>query len=258
MKIFFGGDDSGISNLTDNEIIYIMESLHDTGSAGALAFDLGTWLKNNPDRFITLINRSVGSNGQLPQWMEAAKNEAIAQRPELMGLFGLSWQEKIISFMKSQLKTNKELLKKLSSWWGENTRLVDNLHREYTALLATGSNPVSFVSLPDTSGSGGELSAESTPLATKIAAKTSVDKEIIESFLRALFVLSRDGKIDFKKIDPKGYIESKEAQKKVTTEPGILDTIKSGSNKIFLLAGLGLSLYLLNSLKGLNKNGTKD
>jgi hypothetical protein len=241
---------SGISRMTNDEIVFVMDAMP-TDSA---AFQLGFWLSRNPQRLIPILNKSAYQDGNLPRWAKIAENEAIRLRPEIMGIFGMSWQEKIVAFMKKQLKGQTELLKKLSTWWGENTTLIDNLYREYTALIATGGNPVSFSELPGIDGSGGTFSVETELTATNIAAKTAIDRKIVESFLRALFVLARDGKIDYKKLDPVGYIETKTATKSVTAEKtGILEQVSSSAKTILWVAGLGTALYLLNTLKGLSK-----
>jgi hypothetical protein len=177
---------------------------------------------------------------------------------ELMGIFGFSWPEKVAAFMQKRLK-GTALESKLKSFWGaggKNVQMIENLHREYIALMAQGKNPVSFALSPDASGNGGTISQDTVLLAQLINTKTAIDKTIIEEFLRAIFILARDGKIPYEKWNPKGYSESEKLTKTFTSEQNIFDKIKSGSgtvNALLLVAGIGVSAYLLSQLKGLTK-----
>lgn len=174
--------------------------------------------------------------------------------PEVMGLFGLSWPEKVASFMAKQLK-GKPQSKKLKDFFqagGKNVSLVNNLHREYMALMAENREPSSFTVSPDSQGSGGEFSSSTITLASLIENRTNVDPVIVLEFLRALYVLSRDGKIPFAKWNPKGYQTSTELKRTFKTEKGILDfTSKSGTyaKVLIVLASVGVGAYLLSQLK---------
>lgn len=175
--------------------------------------------------------------------------------PETMGLFGLSWPEKVATFMQKQLK-GTAAAKKLKQFWGaggKNVTLVKNLHNEYMALLARGYNPSNFSSLPDSKGQGGAFDSATVQLAGLIQQKTSVDTPIILEFLRAMFVLARDGKIPFKKWNPKGYAASTALRKSFSSEKGFLEAAQTGANTakmVMILAGLGVTAYILTQLKG--------
>ena len=172
-----------------------------------------------------------------------------------MGIFGLSWEEKVASFVKKRL-SGTSLSKKLSDFFqsgGLNVSLIKNLYNEYAAFMAVGNPPSDFDVLPNQSGDGGEFKQTSLSLASKIESKTNVDFSIILEFLRALFVLSRDGKIPFEKWNPQGYKESTQLRKTFDTEKSILDTIvKPVSDKasgLILIVGVGVTAYLLSQLK---------
>lgn len=174
---------------------------------------------------------------------------------EYMGIFGLSWQEKVASFVKNRLK-GTAIQKKLSDFFqsgGLNVSLIKNLYNEYAALMAMGNAPADFVVLPNQSGDGGEFKQSTITLASKIATKTNVDNSIILEFLRALFVLARDGKIPFEKWNPQGYKESTQLRKTFETEKTILDTVvKPVMDKgtgLMVIFGVGVAAYLLSQLK---------
>lgn len=179
--------------------------------------------------------------------------------PELMGLFGFSWPEKVAAFMVKRLK-GTPYEKKLKTFWGasgKNTELVENLETQYLLLMATGHNPATFSLPPDIDGNGGALSADSQLLAQLINSGTNVDIPIINEFLRAIFVLSRDGKIPYEKWNPQGYqIARQKTSTAFESEQGILDKLKPAGNTlntVLLIAGVGVGAYLLNQLKGFVK-----
>lgn len=177
---------------------------------------------------------------------------------EYMGIFGFSWEEKVASFIKMRLK-GTEVGKKLSSFWqagGMNVTLIKNLHNEYMALMAKGVAPSGFSVQPDDKGNGGTYSASTVSLAGKIAASTNADNSVVLEFLRALYVLSRDGKIPMAKWNPAGYKESTDLRKSFSTEKTVLDTItKTAStvadkSKIILaVAAIGAAAYFLSQAK---------
>jgi hypothetical protein len=182
----------------------------------------------------------------------------INNSAEYMGLFGFSWEEKVASFVKKQLK-GTAAAKKLSDFFqagGLNVSLVKNLYNEYAALMAKSYQPVSFSVSPGADGSGGTFSPESIELSAIIANKTNVETPIVLSFFQALFVLSRDGKIPFAKWNPAGWKESTQLRKSFSSEQGFLDSATKAatkavdSSKVFLIiAGIGAAAYLLSQLK---------
>lgn len=178
--------------------------------------------------------------------------------PETMGLFGLSWPEKVASFMYKQLK-GSAAAKKLKQFWGaggKNVTLVKNLHNEYMAFLARGYNASNFTIPPDANGKGGSFDQNTTTLAGLIQQKTNVSIPIILEFLRAMFVLARDGKIPFKKWNPKGYQQSTDLRKSFQSEKGVLEAAQATGNvakMLVVLAGLGVGAYIITQLKGFKK-----
>ena len=184
---------------------------------------------------------------------------SLVKEPEMMGIFGFSWPEKVTGFMLKRLKGSvyEPKLKDFFQASGRNQKLVENMHREYLALMAQGKNPVTFSLAPDASGNGGQMSPDGNLLAQQIFNKTAIDMPIINEFLRALFVLSRDGKIPYEKWNPKGYQQAKEVSKSAfESEQGFFDKLKPAGDTmktVLLVAGIGVSAYLLNQLKGLVK-----
>ena len=180
----------------------------------------------------------------------------LSGNQEYMGLFGLSWEEKVAAFVQKRLKGTKAA-KKLSDFFqagGKNVALIKNLYREYAALMASGYKPAEFSVSPDDKGGGGQYAADTITLAGLLADRTNIETVIVLEFLRALFVLARDGKIPFAKWNPQGFKQSTKLQKSFSTEKGFLDiTSKTGTYaKIALALGaVGVGAYLLSQIKGL-------
>ena len=182
-------------------------------------------------------------------------NRCQTVSPELLGLFGLSWSEKVASQMSKYLK-GTAAAKKLKSFWspgGVNTTLVENLQREYAAEMAYNREPASFVIPPDSSGNGGEFTENTVSLAAIISGKTNIDVAIILEFFRSLFVLARDGKIPFAKYDPNGVKQSSAAAKVFESERSILDVAGSGLKTLLIIAGLGVGAYALSQINAFRK-----
>lgn len=179
----------------------------------------------------------------------------LSQNPEMLGLFGLSWKEKVAKFMGKQLKGTK-LKKKVKDFWGAggmNMKMISNLSREYMAFMAQGKAPADFSAKPNAQGTGGMFSPSTINLASLIKRKTNTDSTIILEFLRALYVLARDGRIPYNKWNPQGYKASTKLRKTFKSEQGIIEAAKTGSNymKVVLaVAALGAGAYLLQQLKG--------
>lgn len=186
------------------------------------------------------------------------KVDLSSRSVEQMGLFGLTWPERVASFMKKRLK-GTAIGKKLKSFWGGggmNTRLINNIHREYMAYMATGRPPANFSVQPSSSGSGGEFDINTNFLVQLLTAKLNINPAIVIEFLRALFVLARDGKIPYAKWNPKGYKVSTALRRTFKSEKGIMDKVqKTGSYlKIgMVLASLGLGAYVLQQVKPIRK-----
>ena len=177
--------------------------------------------------------------------------------PEQMGLFGFTWQEKVAKFVKKHLK-GTVAAKKMSAFFqagGLNVSLINNMHNEYMALMAQGYKPVMFDVQPDEEGYGGVINKSAYALSSKISDKANVDASIILTFLRALYVLARDGRIPFAKWNPKGFKESTALRKTFETEKGFLEIAKKAggtAQTVLLIAGIGVGAYFLSQLKFLN------
>lgn len=173
--------------------------------------------------------------------------------PELIGLFGLTWQEKVAGVMQKALKGTKyqKLMSDFFSSGNKNTKIVNNCYNEYAALMSKGFLPSGFKVLP-VNGKGGELNDSSIKLVSLINAKTNIDHAVIIEFLKALWILAKDGKIPFAKWNPKGHEETTALRKTFATEKTILDSkedIKKYVNAGLIIAGLGVGGYLLSQIK---------
>ncbi len=166
---------------------------------------------------------------------------------EYLGIFGLSWQEKLAdSTHKKVNSVDKNIAKKLKDFFqsgGLNVRMIENLHREYTALMASGYKPSNYndsSSLQDTEN-----------LSKILSDKTKIEKVITDSFLRSLYDLSATGKIPFEKWNPAGYKESIILQKKFDTEKNIFEKISTDAKSVknvLLFSGILAGLYYLNNV----------
>jgi len=178
-------------------------------------------------------------------------------QPELMGLFGLTWQEKVTNETYKKVNaTDKTIAKKLKDFLqpgGLNIRMLENMHREYLALMAKGFKPSNFTNnIPD---------SYTLQLIPKIKEKINTDDLIILKFLESLFELSAAGKIPYAKLNPQGFKESTALQKTFPSEITIMDTVKKGakvSTILFIVAGVGVSLYYLNNYERLKRHGTRN
>lgn len=182
----------------------------------------------------------------------------ISKNPELMGLFGLSWEEKIASYMLSDLrKSNPDLSKKMKMFTGAggvNTTIAKNLHNEYAALLAKGKQPAGFSDV-----NSNLFDSSTMQLAIQLQNKTNLDLPIIYSFLRALWFLAKDGKIPYAKWNPSGFQESTELRKTFPSERGFVDIAKKSSSNmsyLILIAAIGVTGYLISQVKSLKGQST--
>lgn len=163
--------------------------------------------------------------------------------PERMGIFGLSWQEKVADYMLRDLSGTVHESKMKSFWMpgGRNTSIVNNISREYIAIMATGRRPADF--------SGSFLSNDSLVLADEIVEKTNIDIEIVKSYLRAIWTLARDGEIPVAKWDPAGYRKSLTTSKTFESESTILDNVQKGSKNIIAFLALAAIPLVLVAVK---------
>lgn len=176
--------------------------------------------------------------------------------PELMGLFGLTWQEKVTSLTYKKVNAiDKAIAKKLKDLFqpgSVNVRMLENMHREYIALMAKGSRPSNFVN--------GVADNYTLQLIPKIKEKINIDDLIILKFLESLYELSAAGKIPYAKWNPRGFKESTALQKTFPSEVTILDNVQKSAKVgtiLLIVAGIGVSLYYLNNIERLRRHGTQ-
>lgn len=170
---------------------------------------------------------------------------------ERMGVFGLSWPEKVAKHMHSGLKgTGYESI--LTSFWGAggtNTGLVKNLHNVYTSYIASGVQPPVFNGGANDAASTGQLSKD-------ISTDTATPEIVAMQFLRSIYDLTRSGVIDYKLYDPVGYKETIETIEQIKPKTGVvLVAEKTGEvfNKVLIVGGLAAGAYLLANLTKLIK-----
>lgn len=175
--------------------------------------------------------------------------------PELMGLFGLTWQEKVTNLTYKKVNAiDKTIAKKLKDFFQAgslNVRMLENMHREYIALMAKGNKPSNIID--------GKADSNTLQLIPKIKEKINIDDLIILKFLESLFELSAAGKIPYAKWNPKGFKESTALQKTFPSEVTILDNVQKGAKVgtvLLIVAGIGISLYYLNNIERLKRHGT--
>lgn len=178
---------------------------------------------------------------------------------ELMGIFGLAWNEKVASFMADRLSgTSKKKMQDFTQPGGLNVKIVDNLYNYYMASLASGGSPIAFSIAPDKDGNGGDFDVNTLRLADSLQSSTNTDSGIVLNFLRAIWVLARDGKIPYEKWNPVAYEKTTALRKSIPTEQkgGFLQKAESvvtgatnTSKVLMVIAGLGVAGYLLSQLK---------
>jgi len=167
---------------------------------------------------------------------------------ESMGWFGLTWQEKVAkSTYDKTMLINQTIAKKLKDIFQAGTfniRLIENMYREYSALMAQRYKPASF--------DNGIPNNDTITIAKMIAKKINTDEIIVLNFLSSLQELAAAGKIPFAKWNPSGYAESKALQKSFDSEKSILDkaqgvavTASKVSTVLLIVAGLGLVSYIV-------------
>lgn len=171
--------------------------------------------------------------------------------PAYMGLFGFTWQEKVAQYMYNAMR-GLPAAEKLKSFWqasGLNVRLVDNLHREYMALLNIGRAPANLQKLPDDKGRFAVLSNATAAMVQPLADSTGAEKIIVQYFLIALYVLARSGKIGYEKLDPKGYAETEAVRKKLEPQKDVVNRLMDFSTMAVLVGGIAASAYLIKQLR---------
>lgn len=172
---------------------------------------------------------------------------------ESMGWFGLTWEEKLAKSTYDKVKTvNKIIAKKLKDIFQSgtfNVRLIQNMYREYAALMAQNYKPANFVA-------SGDPDSSTAKLALIIKDRLNTDELIVLNFLLSLQQLAAGGTIPFSKWNPSGYAESTALQKKFDTEKSFLDKAQGAavaaskaSTTLLIVAGLGLVSYIVYETK---------
>lgn len=172
------------------------------------------------------------------------------QKCERLGIFGFSWEEKVAAEMIDHLKgTGYD--KNLKAFWGpsgKNTTLVKNLHNVYTQYMMQGNQPPKFVA--------GQPDQYADYLSQSLSADTATPSIISMEFLKALFNLTQNGRIDYKLYNPIGYKETVETIQEAKPKSGIsLVAQETGKimNKVLIVGGLAIGAYLLTNITKLTK-----
>lgn len=153
-----------------------------------------------------------------------------------MGIFGLSWAEKVAKEMYSVLK-GTDFEGTIKDFWGGsglNTGLVKTLHKYYESYLISGTPaPVFDGHVPDSTA---------TQIAYDLEAETQIPYTVTIEFLRSLHTLASGGEIAFKYYNPVSYSEVKEETGDFNFKQ-IFESV-SGKMNVFLIAG-GVATALL-------------
>jgi len=172
---------------------------------------------------------------------------------ENMGWFGLTWEEKLAKSTYDKVQAiNKTTAKKLKDFLQAgsfNIRLIQNMYREYAALMAKNYKPANF-------NADGTPDNSTINLSTIIKNKLNVDETIVLNFLLSIQQLAAAGTIPFSKWNPSGYAESTALQKKFDTEKSFLDKAQGAAVKasnvgtiLLVVAGLGFISYVVYETK---------
>lgn len=151
---------------------------------------------------------------------------------------GLSiWKDRILFFMGKRVKYFPDLKKLLFK------RNLDNMHREYLALIARGYKKCDIVK-----GSGDIVvwNKQTYKMARLIRDKTNLPLLFVLMFFLAMYRLASIGKIPFKVWNPKEYDESVKLKKTLATEKGILQKVGISTKllPVFLVGGLVGGFFL--------------
>lgn len=156
------------------------------------------------------------------------------QTSEVLGVFGFSWWEKVLTEMRRALKGTGGY-KYVSQFW-KNKILMLNLDREYLSLIRQGYNKAEKI--------GGSTlhplwGSQTNTMALKITKKLNVPLSVVHAYLMAIYNLSALGKIPIKKYDPVGYTKSEELKKSLPSEKGILEKIGQTTKSFLPIAIIG-------------------
>lgn len=169
---------------------------------------------------------------------------------ELMGMFGLSWKEKVAAKMIAIL-AGTEYEDAAKSFWGpsgKNTSLVKSLHVVYTRYMTEGNEPP----VPTEA----ITSTYTSYLVKNISFETGIPTEVVTAFLIAMYDLVQVGQIEYKLYNPMGYKKSIESAEQAKPKTGInLFAEQAGDtlNKVIIIGGLAVGAYLLTNINKLRK-----
>ena len=174
--------------------------------------------------------------------------EILQNNPELLGAIG--WLNKIKDFMKKRLPKNSfPKLYKLA----DNTRVIENMHREYMSLLASGYKKADILS-----GIGDfvKWNRQTYTMSNIISDRTNLPKLLILNFFLAMYQLARAGEIPFEKWNPEEFEKSKKLQKSFATEKGFLEKTGEKASKITkILMPLSIGAGIVTALIMWQKKG---
>lgn len=150
----------------------------------------------------------------------------IIDNQEYFGVGISIWKGRILFYMGKRLKHIPDLKKLLFK------RNVDNMHREYLALIASG-----YQRADRESGSGDMIkwNRQTYRLARQIEDRTNLPFLFVLYFLSALYNLVAIGKVPLREWDPKGFAKSKKQADSLPGKGGILDDLKNFSKLVPLI-----------------------
>lgn len=155
----------------------------------------------------------------------------IIESMRLSGIGISIWKDRVLFFMGKRLKYLPDLKKLLFK------RNVDNVHREYLALIAGGYKKCDIVS---GTGDAVKWNSQTYKMARVITDRTNLPSLFVLNFFLAIYRLAAIGKVPFKIWNPKEYAESIKMKKTLQTEKNIFEKIGISTKllPIFLVSGL--------------------
>lgn len=140
-----------------------------------------------------------------------------------LGVFGMSWQEKIAGQMNKSLNGTPEHKFISKTGPGHNVTIVKNMGNEYASLQATGYGPAM--------ASNGILTPETMEMSQIISSRLGLPLKVGTSFLSAMIMLGGLGKVPYKVWKPKQYAVTKKQKKSLIANKGFFtNTLKTTAN----------------------------
>lgn len=168
----------------------------------------------------------------------------IGEGAELLGAIG--WKGNVQDFMTSRFK---QFPREFSL--AKNNRVIDNLHREYISLLASGYKKADIVS-----GTGDfvKWNRQTYTMSSVITDRLNVPKLLVLNFFLAMYTLAKKGIIPFEKWNPEEYLKSKKLSKKFPTEKNWLEKTGEKAGKVTrLLMPLSVGAGIITAFVMWNK-----